>query len=212
MTLYVKVGGSWQTVNDPRIKVGGTWQQAQNVYAKVGGTWQTIYTRFTPVTHTYIPSSYPTGFPPGEQEVVPQNATHLRITCQGGGGGGGVSTGGGGGGYSVKDIAIDSSDWPSGSARYLQMDGNFPVGGEAAALQDGTHAQVTGTLAVGAINVLGNGGAFAGAGGTASGGDTNTSGGAGGGSGGVAGGGGSAGNGGGLNSDGLEGYIRFEWT
>lgn len=217
MSIYSRVSGSWQLITNPRVKVSGTWQPVQFVYAKASGVWQLIYSRFTPVTHTYTPSS------PGDlTEEVPENATHLRITVQGGGGAGGASTGGGGGGYSVKDITIVASDWPSGSARFLTLDGTYPVGGDAGALTAGSRARVSGTLAAGALDVIGNGGAFAGAGGTATGGDTNTSGsaGSGGGSGaGAAGGGAAAGQGGdrdlnadGFGGNGADGYCKFEWT
>lgn len=219
MTLHANVSGTWQTISDPQAKVSGTWRPVQQVYIKASGSWQLVYSRFTPVTHTYTPTN---GHPALDRELVPENATHLRITCQGGGGAGGASTGGGGGGYSVKDVAISSSDWPSSSAHYLTLDGTYPVGGDAGAFEAGSHARVAGTLAVGAIDMSGNGGAFAGAGGTATGGDTNTSGSAGSGSGsgaGAAGGGAAEGQGGdrdlnadGFGGNGADGYWKFEWT
>lgn len=43
MTQYVKVGGSWRTVDSPRVKVSGAWRTVQQSYVKVSGTWRTFF-------------------------------------------------------------------------------------------------------------------------------------------------------------------------
>ena len=43
MTQYVKVGGSWRTVDSPRVKVSGAWRTVQQGYVKVSGTWRTFF-------------------------------------------------------------------------------------------------------------------------------------------------------------------------
>jgi hypothetical protein len=219
-----KTAGVIQTITDPQGRAAGAWQPIQQAYANVGGSWLTTYLRFTPITHTYFPNDYPTGFPSGNIELVPEHATHLRITVQGGGGAGGATYGGDGGGYAVKDVAIVASDWPSGAGRSLSFGGSgFAGGGDAGDFAAGGDADVGGTLAAGVINMHGGGGAFANnVGGTASGGDTNISGGPGantGSGGGAGGGGGGYGNGGdrdlnadGFGGNGTQGYWKFEWT
>jgi len=46
MAQYVKVGGTWRTVDESAdcgsVKVGGTWRAVTNTYVKIGGTWQSV--------------------------------------------------------------------------------------------------------------------------------------------------------------------------
>lgn len=224
MSIYTKVAGVYQNVTDPRVRVAGTWQPVNFAYVRSGGVWRLSYSRFTPVTHQYFPNDYPTGFPVSNIELVPENATHLRITVQGGGGAGGATFGGDGGGCAVKDVAIVASDWPSGSARSLSFGGSgFAGGGDAGDFSGGGDADVGGTLNAGVITMRGGGGAFANnVGGIATGGDTNLPGGPGsfsGSGGGAGGGGGGYGNGGdrdldsdGFGGNGTQGYWKFEWS
>ena len=42
MTAYVKVAGTWRTLN-PRIKTGGAWRGLNGGWVKVAGTWRKFY-------------------------------------------------------------------------------------------------------------------------------------------------------------------------
>ena len=46
MPQYVKVGGTWQTVEETTkcgsVKVSGTWRDVQNSYVKVAGVWRSV--------------------------------------------------------------------------------------------------------------------------------------------------------------------------
>ena len=48
MSLHIKDGGSWRTVDQPFVNVGGTWKTVREVHTKHGGTWRKIHT--TPYT------------------------------------------------------------------------------------------------------------------------------------------------------------------
>lgn len=45
MTIYSKVAGVWETINDPQVKVSGVWKDVQTAYVKVSGVWKEIYNR-----------------------------------------------------------------------------------------------------------------------------------------------------------------------
>lgn len=42
MPMHLKNAGTWKELK-PHVKVGGSWQPIQNGYIKVAGTWETFY-------------------------------------------------------------------------------------------------------------------------------------------------------------------------
>lgn len=95
MSLHIKDGGSWRTVDQPFVNVGGTWKTVKEVHTKHGGTWRKIHT--TPYTeynlsdpsqHHYL-SYGDTGFydvPTGQGIAY----IWVQVSGQGGAGGGGA--------------------------------------------------------------------------------------------------------------------------
>jgi len=45
MTLHVKAGGVWRTVDDPQVRVSGTWRPIQEGWVRVAGVWRQFYSR-----------------------------------------------------------------------------------------------------------------------------------------------------------------------
>ena len=45
MTIYSKVSGTWETIDDPQVNVGGVWKDVQAAFVKVSGVWEEIYNR-----------------------------------------------------------------------------------------------------------------------------------------------------------------------
>ena len=45
MTIYSKVSGTWETIDDPQVNVGGVWKDVQAAFVKVSGVWEEIYSR-----------------------------------------------------------------------------------------------------------------------------------------------------------------------
>ena len=43
MTLHLKTGGSWRTVDSPYVNVGGTWKTVREVQIKHGGSWRHVH-------------------------------------------------------------------------------------------------------------------------------------------------------------------------
>ena len=97
MSLHIKDGGSWRTVDQPFVNVGGTWKTVREVHIKHGGTWRNIHT--TPYTE-YNLGSYVLdlnlGYGDSSTYTIPtgQGIAYIWIYVEGqaGGGGGGVYT------------------------------------------------------------------------------------------------------------------------
>ena len=47
MTLHVKDGGVWRTVDDPQVRVSGAWQPIQEGWVRVAGVWRQFYSRIS---------------------------------------------------------------------------------------------------------------------------------------------------------------------
>jgi hypothetical protein len=98
MSLHIKDGGSWRSVDQPFVNVGGTWKTVREVHTKHGGTWRNIHT--TPYTeYTLNPSGAPftlvnLNYGDTGSFTVPtgQGIAYIWVLAsgQGGGGGGGA--------------------------------------------------------------------------------------------------------------------------
>lgn len=77
--IYVKQGGVWKEVTDPRVRVDGIWTRIRAGYVKQGGVWKAFW-----------PSSGTSVFPVGTTNwKVPPGVYQISITAAAGGGGGG---------------------------------------------------------------------------------------------------------------------------
>ncbi len=126
MSLHIKDGGSWRTVDQPFVNVGGTWKTVREVHIKHGGTWRNIHT--TPYTEynlsdpsqNHYLNSGDTGFydiPTGQGIAY----VWVYVEGQAGGGGGGVYTpnywpcSGGTLSYSQTSVTANGEWWTRGS-------------------------------------------------------------------------------------------------
>lgn len=95
MTLHVKDGGAWKTV-DPYVKDAGTWKPIQALYVRDAGTWKPVYERvtstivgvtFTTATSTFTVASGPTSITTSDGTVaITSNITvgHVITSTNGG--------------------------------------------------------------------------------------------------------------------------------
>lgn len=95
MSLHIKDGGSWRTVDQPFVNVGGTWKTVREVHTKHGGTWRKIHT--TPYTEYNLGSLVQDtflGVGDSGTYYIPtgQGIAYIwvEVSGQGGGGGGGA--------------------------------------------------------------------------------------------------------------------------
>jgi len=94
MSLHIKDGGSWRTVDQPFVNVGGTWKTVREVHTKHGGTWRKIHT--TPYTEYNLGSLVQDtflGMGDSGTYYVPtgQGIAYIWVEVSGQGGGGGGS-------------------------------------------------------------------------------------------------------------------------
>jgi len=82
MAQYVKVGGTWRSVDESSncgsVKVGGVWKSATNGYVKVGGVWKEYCAPV--VTTTTTPTTTTTTVPVTTTPVTTTPVTTVPVT------------------------------------------------------------------------------------------------------------------------------------